>query len=131
VGHTNNLIRHYKETQQAEYVLSKDTRAAKAVFGCVYKGLKVALSFSQIIGLIAILQHFDVPVGNINHSKGTLEKIKKCIAKCLRVDVATVLRTPLECTGALRPISEVVDKMTLTHQVLFSNVKLGSTTYKQ
>ena len=47
------------------------------------------------------------------------KKIKNVIAKCLRKDVATVMKQSIECTGCPRTISEVVDKMKPYHQVNF------------
>ena len=55
-----------------------------SVFSCVYQGLKEGYSFRQIIGLIATLDHFMVPVGNINHCYGTSEKNKECYSKMLK-----------------------------------------------
>ena len=63
-----------------------------------------------------MLHYHGVQVGNLNHSKGTIKKIKDVIAKVLRSKVKAVLAAPLPSTGLPRPVSELFDKMTYVHK---------------
>ena len=104
--------------QQEEYklTLSKDEAAGIRVFRTVYGGLKEGFSFRQIIRELTRLHFEGVSVGVINHGKGTLKKIKDQLASTLREMVKDKMHEPLPCTGNLRPVSEVVDKMTRIHE---------------
>lgn len=56
-----------------------------------------------------------VKVGNINHSKGTIAKMKTTISDQVRSAVKLKLATKLNCTGRQRPVQETVNKITHNH----------------
>ena len=82
------------------------------MFRSILGGLILGYSFTQMTRDLTNLHFNGVEVGNLNHSKGTIAKIKECLASNLRSDIRQVLATPLNCTGKLRPVSELFDKMT-------------------
>ena len=114
-GHKDKLLADYNAKKQETEALSRDQRAGEKVFRTVYGGIQQGFSFVQIIRELSVLHFHGVNVGNINHSKGTIAKIKDCIGQVLRNKVATKLSEPLKCTGKPRPISELFDKMTHIH----------------
>ena len=111
-GHADNIIRDLKNQEENAKVILKDTAAGKRVFRIVYTGMKRGSSYSHIVGDLANLHFFKVDIGNINHSKGTIKKIKDSIARSLRKYMRKDLKDELDCTKKARPISELFDKMT-------------------
>ena len=82
------------------------------VFRCIYGNLKFGASYDRINRDITSM-HFDhVPVGNINHSKGTIKQAKDALGKALRNELRRKFKKPLMCTDRLRPVSALFDKMT-------------------
>ena len=77
--------------------------------------MKESLNFRQIQRDLYLLHTRKVKVGNINHSVGTISKMKKHLASAVQDLIKSKLKTPLKCTGKLRPLQETVDKMTLFH----------------
>ena len=78
----------------------------------MYRDLKMGYSFREIIRELCLLQRNKVLIGNINHSKGTIAKIKVVLRMTLRQRVCAKFASVLDCTGKKRPVSEIYDKMT-------------------
>ena len=112
-SHLNNVSLEFKNTNDTS--VSKQESAGMNVFQCVYGGMKEGFSLRQIQRELSLLFTRNVKVGNINHSNGTLSKIKKVISGQVKELVKIKLATTLKCTGRLRPVQETVDKMTHNH----------------
>ena len=74
---------------------------------------KHVFSYQRIIRELTVLHHHGVNVGNLNHSVGTIIKIKNTIGIVLWKNVSKVLNQPLPSTTR---VSELLDKMTHIHQ---------------
>ena len=115
-GHMNKVKEDFNKKEEEKQTLMKDEKAGKVVFETVYGGMKQGYSFSNINCELCLLARNGVEVGNINHSEGTLDKIKTVIARVLRSKVRGKLSQPLTCTKQLGPVSELFDKMTHLHR---------------
>ena len=114
--HKENMLAEYKKQEDDKVILSKDEKAGMTVFRSVYGGLKMGYSFKEIIREISVLHYNKVLVGDLNHSKGTIARIKDVIARVLRQKLRSKLNSVLPCTGKLRPVMELFDKMTHFHR---------------
>ena len=78
-------------------------------------GIKEGFSTRIIQENICHLHIKNVEVGTINHSEGTILKIRDALAKSIKDALKAELQRPLECNGKPRPILETIDKMTHNH----------------
>ena len=91
-SHIANACVKFRETNE-KAVCAQET-AGMNVLQCVYGGLKECHSFRHIQRDIALLHTRKVKVGNINHSKGTIDKMKKVIYPCRKRDRPNKPRFP-------------------------------------
>ena len=116
LSHKRNIQKNYEEESETSALITKDKKAGMVVFRSIYGGLKMGFSYTKIIRELTVLHFNGVGVGNINHSKGTIAKIKDVLGKTLRDHVKKSLSAVLPCTKKPRPVSEMFDKMTHFHR---------------
>ena len=115
-SHKKNMQEHYEKELDAKELISKDKSAGLVIFRSNYGGLKMGFNFREMIRELTVLHHYGVGVGNINHSEGTIRKIKDVLGKTLREEVRKKLSEVVPCTNQTRPVSEMFDKMTHFHR---------------
>ena len=110
--HGDNMLTEFKKQEEATKIISRDAVIGQRIFTAVYKAMKWGDSFNHLIDDLAVLHHFGLDIGSINHSTCTLRKIKDTLARTLRKFLRVELQRSLESTKKPRPLSELFDKMT-------------------
>ena len=81
-------ITDFKSKETEKENLSRDEKAGLIVFQTVYGGIQQGFSYQQIIRELSVLHYHGVNVGNLNHSVGTIFKIKNTTGSVLRKNVS-------------------------------------------
>ena len=113
--HQANITTYYQEQCSEKTIKKYNEEAGMNVVEQVYIGMKEGFSLRLIQENICNLHLKGIEVGNINHSTGTIRKIKSSLFLSLKESLKTVMASPLACTKRVRPVCETIDKMTHNH----------------